>query len=113
MKTLALAAVLIVAALPAAQAQSSHGMDHSNMNLSSDQMEGAVHATGVVNSLRKGTANISHDPIPSIGWPAMTMDFAVMDGAKIMGGIKAGDSVMLMLKKGADGMYAISGMTAN
>ena len=71
-----------------------------------------MHAKAVVNSLGDGTANVSHDPIPEIGWPAMTMDLALMPDAEMMGDIAAGDSVTLMLIKGEDGMYAIAAMMA-
>ncbi|WP_428647657.1 copper-binding protein [Roseibium sp.] len=113
MKTLTLLAFLSLAATPAALAQSSHGMDHSNMPMTSEQMEGAVHAKAVVNSIGDGTANVSHDPIPEIGWPAMTMDLTVLEGAQMMGDIGEGDTVTLMLVKGDDGMYAIGAMMPN
>ncbi|MCK7613733.1 copper-binding protein [Roseibium sediminicola] len=113
MKTLTLLAFLSLAMTPAALAQSSHGMDHSNMPMSGEQIEGAVHAQAVVNSIGDGTANVSHDPIPEIGWPAMTMDLTVLEGAQMMGGINAGDTVTLMLVKGDDGMYAIGAIMPN
>lgn len=113
MKTLTLAAFLSLAMTPAALAQTSHGMDHSNMPMSDQQMEDAVHARAVVNSIGDGTANVSHDPIPEIGWPAMTMDLTLLDGAQTMGDIKEGDTVTLMLVKGDDGMYAIGAMMPN
>ena len=95
-------------------AQMNHGnMDHSNMPMSSEKMEGAVHAKAVVNSIGGGTANVSHEPIPEIGWPAMTMDLPVLENAEMMGEISAGDEVTLMLVKGSDGMYAIGAMMPN
>lgn len=38
-------------------------------------------AVGVFNSANRdaGTVNISHAPVPSAGWPAMTMDFKLAD----------------------------------
>ncbi len=113
MKTLALVAILSLTALPAAYAQSSHGMDHSNMHMDAKQMEGAVHAKAVINSIGDGTANVSHEPIPEIGWPAMTMDMTVLDDAQMMGDVKEGDSVTIMLVKGEDGLYAISAIMPN
>ena len=83
-------------------------MNHSNM--SGKQMEGAVHAKAVVNSIAEGTANVSHEPIPEIGWPAMTMDLALAPDAQIVGEVAAGDSVTLMLIKGEDGIYVIGAM---
>lgn len=113
MKTLSLALAALVLSTPLALAQMNHStMDHSNMPLSDEMMEGAVHTKAVVNSLGDGTANVSHEPIPEIGWPAMTMDLAMTPDAQMMGEIAAGDSVTLMLIKGDDGMYAIGAMMA-
>lgn len=88
-------------------AQVEHGMDHTNMPMSPEQIESAVHATAVVNSIGEGAVNVSHTQIPEIGWPAMTMDLPVLENAVMMGDIAAGDEVTLMLVKGADGLYAI------
>lgn len=101
-----------LSAVPA-QAQMSHGMDHSNMPMSTEQMDGAVHTEAVVNSIGDGVANVSHGPIPEIGWPAMTMDLPVLETAEMMGEIAPGDTVTLMLVKGEDGMYAIGAMMPN
>lgn len=105
-RLLAPLAALTLAASPAV-AQMSHGTDHSQMHHSADQMEGAVQTKAVINTIGDGTANVTHDPIPEIGWPAMTMDLSVLDGAQMMGEVAPGDSVTLMLVKGEDGMYAI------
>lgn len=111
MKTLSLAFSVLVLTAPLALAQMNHAnMDHSNMPMSDEMMEGAVHTKAVVNSIGEGTANVSHEPIPEIGWPAMTMDLAMTSDAQMMDDIAAGDSVTLMLIKGDDGMYAIGAM---
>jgi Cu(I)/Ag(I) efflux system protein CusF len=108
MKILSLALTALVLTAPLALAQMNHAnMDHSNMPMSDEMMEGAVHTKAVVNSIGEGTANVSHEPIPEIGWPAMTMDLALMPDAQMMGDVSAGDTVTLMLIKGGDGMYAI------
>ena len=104
--TLALVATLLTA--PAAFAQMNHSsMDHSNMHMTDTQMENAVHAKAIVNSIADGSANVSLEPIPEIGWPAMTMDLSLAPDAQMMGDVAAGDSVILMLIKGDDGMYMI------
>lgn len=113
MKTLLTNLAAIGLTATAALAQTTHGMDHSTMTLSAEQMEGAVHAQAVVNAIGDGTANVSHDPIPEIGWPAMTMDLPLLEGAQMSDDVAAGDSVTLMLVKGADGMYAIGSMMPN
>ncbi|RBI82526.1 cation transporter [Rhodosalinus halophilus] len=115
MKTLTLTATLGLLTLTCAPAlaQMDHGMDHSTMAMSDEAVEDAVHASAVVNSIGEGMANVTHDPIPEIGWPAMTMDLPLLENAEMMGDISAGDQVTIMLVKGADGMYAIGAMMPN
>ncbi|MEM7724643.1 MAG: copper-binding protein [Pseudomonadota bacterium] len=67
----------------------------------------------MINSIGDDTANVSHDPIPEIGWPAMTMDMTVLENAQMMGEVTDGDEVTLMLVKGEDGMYAIGSIMPN
>ena len=110
MKILTLTLPALLLATPMAQAQTSHAADHSKMSETAAQMEGAVHTKANVNSVGEETANVSPDPIPEIGWPAMTMDLPLRADAQVMGDVAAGDTVILMLIKGDDGMYAISAM---
>ena len=113
MKTLTAIVALLAVSTTTSIAQTNQGMDHSNMPMSSEQMEGAVHAKALVNSIGDETANVSHDPIPEIGWPAMTMDLQLLENAQMMGEISAGDEVTLMLVKGDGGMYAIGAIMKN
>lgn len=64
-----------------------------------------VSATGVVVQVKadQGRVKISHDPIPALKWPPMTMFFRVKDQA-VLEGIVAGDKVRFELEKGATGM---------
>ncbi len=57
------------------------GMDTSNMNMDSSSQAAETEAVGVVDVINtaKGIVTISHEPIKSLGWPAMTMDFVVKD----------------------------------
>lgn len=107
MKTLTPIILALALSAPAAMAQTSHKMDHSEMHMSDTQMVTAVHTKATLNSIGDGTANVSHEPIPEIGWPAMTMDLPLTEGAQTMGDVKEGDMVTLMLIKDEDGMYAI------
>jgi Cu(I)/Ag(I) efflux system protein CusF len=117
MKTLSLAVCALALSTLLAIAQTNlstmdhSNIDHSNMPMGAEQMEGAVHTKAVVNTLGDGIANVSHEPIPEIGWPAMTMDLALLPDAQMMGEVAAGDTVTLMLIMGENGMYAIAGMT--
>lgn len=63
-----------------------------------------VPATGVVQQVEaeQGRVKISHDAIPALGWPKMTMFFRVRDKA-VLKGIAAGDAVRFELEKDAAG----------
>jgi len=100
---------------PTAQAPSSHA-DHGAMpghgpfGRPRTQTAQAAHVegTGTVNSVDTTghKVNLNHNPIPAIGWPAMTMDFAVALSVNL-GTIKPGTRVSFMLQRGGDGMYVI------
>ena len=89
-----------------ALAQSDHSdMDHGTTSGEHAGMEG-VHAPATVNSIEGDTVNVTHGPIPEIGWPSMTMDLKLLEGAEV-GAVSAGDAAMMMLEKGPDGLYGI------
>jgi len=71
-----------------------------------------VHAIGTVNSIdaagRKVT--LSHGPIPQVGWPAMTMDFAVAPGVDLKA-ITPGMRVAFTLEKGENGLFQVESLT--
>ena len=71
---------------------------------------GAIHdgvqAEATINSIDGNMVNVTHGPIPDIGWPAMTMDLPLMEGAEL-DGITEGQDTTIILEKGEDGMYAI------
>lgn len=48
--------------------------------------------TGTIEELKADSVTLSHEPVPVIGWPAMTMTFALPD-ASIAQGLKTGDRV--------------------
>ena len=50
--------------------------------------------------------NLSHQPIPEIGWPAMTMEFPVAPSIDLKG-IKPGTRVNFTIEQGQGGMYEI------
>lgn len=100
-----LLAVLLLAA-PAAPALAQ--MDHSNHTGMAEARDG-VRASATLNSVGDGTVNITHDPIPAIGWPTMTMDLPLI-GEVDTSGVSEGDTVTIVLEKGADGLYGVSGI---
>lgn len=66
-----------------------------------------------VNSLMPdhGMVNLTHEPIPAIGWPAMTMDFTLLQNASL-DGLKENDSVHITLAQDAEGMWGIAKIMA-
>lgn len=65
-----------------------------------------IHTAAKINSIDGDTWNISHPPIPALKWPAMTMNFKVIDGTDTAKA-SVGDTVMVVLEEVADGSYGI------
>jgi Cu(I)/Ag(I) efflux system membrane fusion protein len=72
-------ALLLAADLPVQAA----GMDMSGMEMSANAQGRVVaaEAVGVIDEIDpgKGILTITHEPIKSLGWSAMTMDFVLKD----------------------------------
>ena len=98
MRKPAIALALAMLFAPAAYAGESHG-NHSGMAK-------GVHTMGEFHAMKGETVNLTHEPIPEIGWPSMTMDLKLLEGAEV-GEVAPGDRVMIMLEKGPDGLYGI------
>jgi Cu(I)/Ag(I) efflux system periplasmic protein CusF len=71
-----------------------------------------AHGTGTVNSVDpvQHKVNLSHNPIPEIGWPAMTMEFPVAASVDL-NALKPGTRVNFTIEKGPGGMYEIQAIT--
>lgn len=52
------------------------------------------------------TVNVTHDPIPVLGWPAMTMDFGLAGGID-PAAFAVGDKVSLGIGKDAEGAFVV------
>jgi Cu/Ag efflux protein CusF len=64
-------------------------------------------STGVVKAVDAagGKVTLDHQPIPAIGWPAMSMTFTA--DPSILGGVKAGDKVKFSVRI-ADGKNEVT-----
>lgn len=109
MKNLTISAAILLGATimqPSAYAAGEHseGHDHMKMEMQQERIE----TSGTINSvdLENRKVNVSHEPIPALGWPSMTMDFAVADSVDLAA-LMIGKKVGLMLAKGGDGIYLI------
>lgn len=60
-------------------------------------------SVGTLNRLdaNAGTVNISHEPVPALGWPAMTMDFRIADVGQLKN-LKSGDRVKFTIQPRGD-----------
>jgi Cu/Ag efflux protein CusF len=69
----------------------------------------AATATGIVKKVdaAKRNVNLSHEPIPAIGWPAMTMDFKVAPDVDL-NAVKPGQPVEFSLAKGSGSDYTVT-----
>ena len=87
------------------------GMDHSSMQMQGGQsMQMQTHmAHGTVNSIdmQHGKFNVTHGPIESLGWPAMTMDFTAKDPAMLKH-LKPGQKVKFGIVKEAPKKFVVT-----
>ncbi len=81
--------------------------------LASAAEDQVVTGTGEINAImaEDRKVNITHDPIPALGWPGMTMDFQLAESAELEG-IEVGAKVTFQLRKGADGSFRIESLSA-
>lgn len=86
-------AALTILAGSAALSADMAGMNMDKPAVPATQKPQAHSAVGVVKAVdaTKGTITLSHDPVPSIKWPAMTMAFKASKDQ--ITGVKAGDRV--------------------
>lgn len=91
----------------AAEDHASHPQHGNEMQMAHAGHNDA-HGTGTVNSVdpAQHKVNLSHSPIPEIGWPVMTMDFPVAASVNL-DAIKPGTRVNFTIEQGRGGMYEI------
>jgi Cu/Ag efflux protein CusF len=114
MRIAVLSLFLAVSATPAlAQGGSMNRMDMKGMekNGASERGAGSTHrGTGIVKTVDSGSGviTIAHEPITTLGWPAMTMNFKAGD-PKVLTQAKPGDHVnFTIVQSGKD--YIITSM---
>lgn len=100
------------AAAPALAQSGSHAGSSSGAGHAMSDAAADVKTAAVIHKIDadKGTVNVTHEPIPAISWPKMTMDLPVtkrVDLAKF----KAGDKVTITLKQGVDKQYRVTEIT--
>lgn len=87
------------------------GMDHGSMDhnaMMKARAEHMIEVTGVVKKIdqKDGLVSLSHDAIPAINWPAMTMKFPV--GNKVdLNSLNKGQTVQFTLHRAPDGSFPL------
>lgn len=88
--------------------------DHAHGRSGSGQQAAATAETiqgkGVVKALKDGKVTLSHEAIPALKWPPMTMDFTLQEPG-LAQGLKVGDAVLFELRPAANG-YVINAIQA-
>jgi Cu(I)/Ag(I) efflux system protein CusF len=83
------------------------GMDMGGMMRVADTA--GAEGDGVVHTVdeKEGVVNLTHGPIPSLSWPAMTMDLPVAEGVDLAD-VQPGDKIRFRIVLGADQVYRIT-----
>lgn len=86
-------------------------MDHGAM-MQGGMAAAEASAQGVLNAIDRdaGLVNITHPPMPEIGWPEMAMDIPVT-GMVDLSGFNEGDTVRFTVRRGRDDVFRIVEMT--
>ncbi len=70
-------------------------------------------AQGVLKAINEdGTVSIAHEPIKSLGWPGMTMDFALANSA-LVEGIQPGSAISFEIVERKPGEFVITKLQAS
>lgn len=108
--TVLASAFLALAALLSPALASEKAMDHSAME-SSEVREAKAPAVIHAIDADKGMVKVTHDPVPEIGWPKMTMDLPVTRRVDLSA-VEEGANVVLTLKKGMDNRFRVIAIEA-
>ncbi len=87
-------------------------MDHGSMDhdaMMKTRAEHMIEATGIVKKIYKkdGIVSLSHDAIPAISWPAMTMKFPVGNTVDL-DSLNKGQTVQFTLHRAPDGTFPLA-----
>lgn len=97
---------------PDSDATDHAAMDHNAMGQGAMGMAATeASAHGVLNEINaaNGSVNITHPPMPEIGWPEMTMDMPVTGRVDLLA-YAEGDAVAFTVRRGRDDVYRIVAM---
>ena len=82
----------------------------SDMPATSDAAEKTHRGIGKVEAIGKDAVTISHEPVPSLQWGPMTMDFK-LPAAGLPNSIAKGGAVTFEFRQRKDGQYELTGIS--
>ena len=86
----------------AAQSNSMSGMQGVGAGAQSAEPTGQMHSgNGDITEISSDSVTVSHGPVDSIGWPAMTMTFRA-SSANLLQGLSVGDPVDFQFQQAGD-----------
>ena len=99
--------------MSAATAPADAGRDSSRQVVLKPDLPGVGHqAQGTLEAINAdGTVSITHEPIPALKWPAMTMDFALANPS-LAAGIQPGSKISFEIVERGEGEWVITKMQA-
>jgi Cu/Ag efflux protein CusF len=100
----------VVATAWPATSEPAHSEPRGQMQMAHEGLNDA-HGTGTVNAVdpAQHKVNVSHAPIPEIGWPAMTKEFPVAPAVDLET-VKPGARVNFTIEQQPGGMYEIKAL---
>ena len=94
----------------AAQSNTMSGMQGMGAGAQSAEPTGQVHSgNGDITEISSDSVTISHGPVESIGWPAMTMTFKA-PSADMLQGLNVGDPVDFQFQQAGE-QYALTSIS--
>jgi Cu(I)/Ag(I) efflux system periplasmic protein CusF len=89
-------------------------MDHGQAgHAAKEQAEtsGTAQGRGVIHAIDASgrSVNLTHEPIPALSWPGMTMDLPVTEQVDLSG-LRPDDRVSFSIQLGSDNQYRITGL---
>ncbi|MEC9250933.1 MAG: efflux RND transporter periplasmic adaptor subunit [Pseudomonadota bacterium] len=72
-----------------------------------------VYGSGVVDAIMAGHGmiDLTHEPIPALDWPVMSMSFFALDETVSLDGLSVGQTVDFSLRQNADGQWRIASIS--
>ena len=88
------------------------GMGETSTKPQATQKTVGHQAHGILEALNAdGTVSITHDPIPALKWPSMTMDFALANPS-LVAKVKAGSTIDFEIVERGEGEWVITKLNA-